>query len=122
MKHNDPNNPPFYVGQKVVRIKDVAPGHPLKKGNIYIVKEIYFCCHGCGYRINIGLPRPAHESSGICPYCLKSVGIEFYLSTNFASLSQTNEDVQIDDEIIEQAKDLIKVKETAAPVLKPIEN
>lgn len=121
MKHNDPNNPPFYVGQKVVRISEPSPGHPLKKGNVYVVNEIFFCCDCYGYRINVGHERPILELD-TCRCCRKYVGREGYLSINFSPLPQIYEDVEIDSAIIEQAKDLIKVKETAAPVLKPIKN
>lgn len=117
MKHNDPNNPPFYVGQKVVCVETFCwPKEYLGKIGIVTFYETLSC--GCGV-INV----TGFDIGGkACNRHLTNYNFSALNSKMFRPIEYRHENVEIDDEIIEQAKDLIKVKETAAPVLKPIEN
>lgn len=55
--------PPFYVGQKVVRI--VESNRPdMKKGSKYTIADIRYCCRKWGWRI--ALVEVDNTRKGVC--------------------------------------------------------
>lgn len=124
MNSKDSNTPPFHVSQKVVCIKDAGI---IKKGTIVTVYDIFNCTCGSWHVLISEYPFSWKKFSRTCSICKKDnnhVTERYYsrLSEYFRPIAPRHEDVDIDAEIIDQAKDLIKVKETSAPILKPIEN
>jgi hypothetical protein len=61
------NLPPFYVGQKVVAVKDTIS---LKKGKEYVILDIKAAYCKCGWHVDIGLPlRYPNSKTFKCGKC-----------------------------------------------------
>lgn len=89
---------PFYVGQQVVALEDgICPMTLIqyrKKGNIYTVLSIEYCCPLSGWRIN-------HERNGLimegpCTYCYKISAPNKFLASMYAPI------IEISDTTVEQ--------------------
>jgi hypothetical protein len=78
------NIPPFYIGRKVVCIKDHSRG-AVKKGQEYIIKDIIpGCCEEDSWWVDVGYKAPENLRFVTCPNCnnigTKNIGyIAYYL-------------------------------------------
>lgn len=86
------NMPPFYIGQKVVAIKNSKSGATYKKGEIHTVLNILKC--DCGrYLIDIGF-KVIQGTGTRCDVCQKSVNKDYVWycdSRSFAPAIQEQE-------------------------------
>lgn len=93
------NNPPFYVGQRVVCVK--SNKHlGIKEGRIYVIHNIKKGC--CGWDVGIGI-RSFGVSS--CPICLKEEppsSIWWLMAYRFAPIEPRHQDVEIAEELLRQ--------------------
>ncbi len=107
------NNPPFYIGQKVVAVVDSKWGY-FKKGKIYSVLNIKKC--NCGkWTIYIGLSMSGHRQ--ICSTCLTIIGYHggpaFHGANFFAPIQYSNISKEIAESVkeVSECPDKIIIKE-----------
>lgn len=82
--------PPFYIGQRVVRLESTNDG-TLKKGEEFIVKGIKFCCSAIGWRIDVGR-FPENYKSYACSSCHKQYEEPcIWIASKFAPLEENTE-------------------------------
>ena len=108
------NNHPFHVGQRVVCVKtsyfNIHPDIGVKKDLVYPVKAIFTCACGLHF-VDVGMEAGMNFGKTRC-------NCKHYLPTNsplavhtlFAPINPR--EVEIDESIIEQAKELISLEET----------
>lgn len=114
---------PFYVGQRVVCVDDgnnrqgltTVGENGLKKGEIYIVKSVVMAC--CYFLVDVGFRKMCFQICRVCCKLLPSDGRVLFMASRFAPI--TPREVEIDAAIIEQAEEMVSVKET---VLEPVLN
>jgi hypothetical protein len=118
------NNAPFYVGQRVVALKELID---IKKGQIYTVAAISQCACGV-WHVSVEESKSAFLGVFTCAECgsineplsaIPNNGAEAYC---FAPIEPRHQDVEIDEAIIEQAQELINTPEKVAPVPTPVAN
>lgn len=86
-----------------------------KKGNVYTVEGIFFCCKHVGYRIAIGGVKIDKEGP-CCGECGRDLSDTLcFLAKNFAPYNPPA--VEISESILEQC---VEVKETIAPITQPL--
>jgi len=101
----------FYVGQKVVAIRDHSQ-KLFKKGQEFIVLNVKepFC--KCGIQqVDIGIPSPVCIT--ICHDCCKEFqnnGIAWFCNTSFAPLETYRESYSIAIELVQQMEQVDKQK------------
>lgn len=102
------NNPPFAIGQKVVCIKSHTQGL-VRKGNTYVVQDIHVMPCGC-WNVNVGV-KTDKDFSGCDRHgvIVDSGGIAWIGVCLFAPYNPSQ--VEIDESIIDQAKEAIGVEE-----------
>lgn len=62
-------NPPFKVGDKVVRVGESQPQYGMIRGNEYVVSQIEYCCKLRGWAINVNA-EPMNPSL-VCIFCCR---------------------------------------------------
>lgn len=119
------NKQPFYVGQRVVRIKE---SRIIPKGTIITVHRCYKC-DKCGeWQIAV----KEYIGSSIARIRLCECGANNYslcpepnfsgLAKYFAPIEPRHQEVEISESLKEQAEELIGTKETVSPLLEPVNN
>lgn len=101
------NLPPFYVGQKVVALKD-SPYHPeMRKGKVFTVLALNFCC--C-WSIDIGLKvMKSHLYCADCNIVFGQHGsIAWKCAKRFAPLEENFESISL-EKVLETETKLIGV-------------
>lgn len=69
------NIPPFYVGQKVVCIKEHNdPECELRLNNVYTVRSLWLC--ECGWSIDVGIKDSNILLKGDTTYCCDACDVE----------------------------------------------
>lgn len=115
------NNAPFKIGDRVVAIRSTDF---LIKGNIYSVEYVYH--RPCCLRWAIGVGFTSENRLPICGCGDKRMhplnGRVVHNPKYFALVQPRHEDALIDEAILEQARELIGVRETVAPVGEPVNN
>lgn len=110
----------FHIGQRVVAVRDHHQG-AYKKGDTFKVKGANKCrCGSCN--IDIGIPSTKRYRK--CVPCghreFVLDGIWWFRETAFAPIEPRS--VEIDEEIIEQAQELINVREVVKGLPQPVHN
>lgn len=95
------NLPPFYIGQRVIRIENDINGF-IEKGVIYIVQDMKYCCSKWGWRIK--LAGISHEKPAMCEGCGEIDWFTF-AAKNFAPVEENFEMVSY-KEVIRKEKPL----------------
>lgn len=103
---------PFYVGQRVVAIADSRTPGMFKKGDVFTVKGLMYCCE---WNVHFG----DVDVSRYCEKCMDYLPGKFTWSSAKKFAPITAREVEIDEAIIEQAEEMVSVKET---VLEPVLN
>lgn len=110
------NNAPFKIGDRVVVVNSMNWGI-IKKGQVFTVKNvIIYDCGCCSV-----LLRELTSTATVCS-CFKSRPYGGFNYKCFALVQPRHEDAAIDESILEQARELIGVRETVAPVVEPVNN
>lgn len=99
---NNINLPPFYVGQRVIRIKEDTSG--IKIGHKGTVVEIYYCCQGNGWRV---LLDNISDTPGKCVCCCRKNDYG-YLASNFAPIEENFQSISL-KKVLETESPLISV-------------
>lgn len=109
------------VGDRIICIRDSKNNHgyvfPVKKGEEFIVRELYICpnCQAVGY--DIGLPW-AKVVDGVCKCDCGRITqpshMPKYHFSLFAKVEEQYRVVEVHSEISEQARELISITETVA--------
>jgi hypothetical protein len=95
--------PPFCVGQRVIRTV-ASKGGLLKKGSVYIVTGISFCCAEWGWRVSI---EGGDNSFLSCSSCNKKSN-ENYAAKYFAPIHENFQSITL-EKVLEEETKLISV-------------
>jgi hypothetical protein len=110
------NNRPFKIGDRVVCI-DPMNWKIIKKGQLFTVKNVVNHDCGCCSVFLEELASPATHC-----HCFESESSGIFNYKCFALAQPRHESADIAESIIEQARELIGVSETVAPVHQPVNN
>lgn len=106
MENSNVSMPPFYVGQKVVRVAEPQDS-VIKKGDTFIVKDIKWCCDGYGWRIDIGVTKLEILSQFRCNSCKKPYTHTCaYLAKYFAPIEENFQSISY-SEVLEKERPLV---------------
>jgi hypothetical protein len=114
------NNAPFKIGDKVVA---TISNQYLNKGDVYTVKALYevVCCKR--WAVNVGIPCSSdYKAICGCKTIHPIAGFIYHNRKYFALVQPRHESADIAESIIDQARELIGVSETVAPVHQPVNN
>jgi hypothetical protein len=108
----DINLPPFYVGQRIVAIKDHSQGR-FKKGDEFVVKDQKMKC--CGWAVYYGDNMKFPKGTIIewpCSHCggktLSKDQRVFFKSTSFVPIEQNFQSISL-EKVLEKETPMISV-------------
>jgi hypothetical protein len=84
-------NPPFVVGDKVIRIGASYPEWNMYKGGEYVIDSIFWCCDHYGWKVVIlGTEHPNCVSSK-CEHCRQNNPVATWLAKLFVKADEGSE-------------------------------